>query len=250
MHADQLDGTVAYRGRHHKRAVAHDERVDAMGAAQSEAVVVLVHRVRGDERRDGIVDQNVARVGQRAGRAGGRQDQAGGGYGVQARDRAAGRQGALAGIVEVVRSLAGPHRVVEQQLCRSVARGVRCRAARVEPQHGLAIDEHGAVKGHCYDDCGARPECAGCGRRGDVGHARGGRNASLLLRVRAGQHPLRRRSQQLPAGIRRCGRRGRRQCQGERDGYGSRRSREAAASAGRPRTARYAAPAVRHPPPH
>ena len=30
VHADHLDGGVVYRGRHHKRAVAHDERVDAM----------------------------------------------------------------------------------------------------------------------------------------------------------------------------------------------------------------------------
>ena len=197
VHAEHLDGGGdAVAGRYEVRSVAQGKGVDASNAADSQAVVAPVHRVRGDQRRDGVVDQDVARAGQRLGRAARRQVKDGGGSGGHVRDPAAGRQGAPAGIAQVVGALGVPHRVVEQELGGAATREVHCRAARVEAQLGHPLDEHGAVKGDRYVDCRARAVRAKCWSRGDVQHARG---IARLLRMRCRQVvPYRRRPVALP----------------------------------------------------
>ena len=215
VHAEHLDGGGVVRaGRYEVRSVAQDEGIDASNAADSQAVAGPVHRARGDQRRDGVVDQDIARAGQRLGRAARRQVQDGGGSGGHVRDPAAGRQGAPAGIAQVVGALGVTHRVVEQELGGAVARDVHCRAARVEAQLWPPLDEHGAVKDDCYVDCGARAVRAECGSGRDVQHARG---IARLLRMRCRQVPYcrRRRPVALP---RREGSNSRRQGQDERGG--------------------------------
>ena len=91
------------------------------------------------------------------------------------RDRSAGREGVGAGVVEVGRAVALPHRVAERQVGGAAPRHVDGGAARVEIQHGRLPplrDADGGVKGHGNVDFGARPVQAASGRRVDADYGR------------------------------------------------------------------------------
>ena len=141
VHPDQLDG-VAWRGGHHGvRAVARDGNANVAGAgdAVEPAAAAAAGRRRGgcDQRRRRMVDQDVARPGQRSRRAGRGQGQAGG---VARHVGDVARQGCRAVVVQAGGAVPEPHRIGKYQRLRAVAVLVRGRPrgpADVEDQHGV-----------------------------------------------------------------------------------------------------------------
>ena len=122
-HADQLHGVVAERGHGGVRAAPHLERVDAYrGVQRVESAPVVAGRSGRDHLRQRVVDQHVARVRERAGRARRGQGQAGG-VARQVGDVPV--QGARPRIAEVVRAVARPHRVGEHEIPHARSRDVR-----------------------------------------------------------------------------------------------------------------------------
>ena len=140
VHPDQLDGVVGGGGHHGVRAVAHDGNVNVPGAGDAvgpAAAVAAGRRGGGDQRRRRVVDQDVARHGQRSGRARRGQRQAGG---VACHVGYAARQGGRAVVVQAGGAVPEPHRIGECQRLRAVAVLVRGRPrfpANVEDQHGV-----------------------------------------------------------------------------------------------------------------
>ena len=155
VHADELDGVVE-RGHRGVRAAPDGDRVDVQRVLKLvKAVLVVVRRAGREQPRRRVVDEYVARAGQRARGARERQLEAGG---VSGKVGQAAGQGARAAVGQVVRAIAGPHRIGEFQRGGAVARRVRggpCGSADVEVEHGRGRPgrvRHGLVEPDVYFD--------------------------------------------------------------------------------------------------
>ena len=167
VHAYELDGVVAVRGHHGVRAVPGADGVDVQRVGErGKARVAGAGRPGRDQQGNGGVDQDVARVRERAGGAGGRQR----GDGVARQVSHAPDQGGRPVVAKVVGAVAGPHHVGKVEPRRAVARIVRGRPGRpaeVEVQHGRRArvrDPLAELDGHGDFPAGAvRPVLRGDG---------------------------------------------------------------------------------------
>ena len=122
MHAYELD-CVVKRGHYGVRAVPDADGVDVQGVVELLKVGAVVRRVGCEQPRRRVVDEYVARAGQRARGARGRQREAG--WRVAGKVGQGSGQGARPAVGQVVRAVAGPDRIAEYQRVGAVARRVR-----------------------------------------------------------------------------------------------------------------------------